>query len=91
MATRKTTKKIEEAVETVKETVKEVSDNIVGVVANCLHLNVREKPNIEASILDVLPALTEVKIDEKKSTKDFYAIVYGKIKGFCMKKYIEIK
>ncbi len=67
----------------------------IGIVVNCQKLNVRRCPRIDpnpASVVAVLNALTEVEIDAKKSTDDFYKIftVVG-VEGFCLKKFIAIR
>lgn len=63
-----------------------------GFVTDCEKLNVRKKPNIDSEVLFELPRLTEVVIDETKSTEEFYKIceVSG-MEGFCMKRYISVQ
>lgn len=86
-----------EAVETpveeiTEEVVEEASDNEIldiGVVTDCLKLNVRKQPSKDAEVLKTIDALTEVVI--LKEVNDFYevALKTGE-SGYCMKKYIAI-
>lgn len=65
---------------------------ITGVVTDCLKLNVRKAPSINAEVVAVVPALTEVVIDMNKSTADFYRMsATDSIQGFCMKKFIAVR
>lgn len=68
----------------------------IGVVANCVKLNVRRKPNTNADVLTIIDKGTEVEIDEKFNNKEFYRISAATtgvefFSGFCMKKFIELK
>lgn len=63
----------------------------IGFVHNCERLNVREEPSIESGIVRVLDKEAEVKVDESKSTKDFYRVTAGDFNGYCMRKFIQIK
>ena len=76
--------------ETTEEVVEEASDNEIldiGVVTDCLKLNVRKQPSKDAEVLKTIDALTEVVI--LKEVNDFYevALKTGE-SGYCMKKYI---
>ena len=78
--------------ETTEEVVEEASDNEIldiGVVTDCLKLNVRKQPSKDAEVLKTIDALTEVVI--LKEVNDFYevALKTGE-SGYCMKKYIAI-
>lgn len=65
---------------------------ISGVVTECVQLNVRLEPKADAPIVSVIPILTEVLIDEEKSTDDFYKVLIpGVNEGYCMKKYIAVQ
>lgn len=65
---------------------------ILGVVAGCEKLNVREEASLEAGVVCELVKNTEVMIDEENSTNDFYKICTGAgVEGFCMNKFITIK
>lgn len=87
------TEELQNGVEEVVETpVEEVKVETVGVVDDCTMLNVRKEPDAEAEIVCVLKVQSEVTIDEKESTKDFYKICTAAgAEGFCMKKFIRIK
>lgn len=78
--------------ETTEEVVEEASDDEIldiGVVTDCLKLNVRKQPSKDAEVLKIIDALTEVII--LKEVGDFYevALKTGE-SGYCMKKYIAI-
>lgn len=101
-------KPVESAVPEMESTVDEkvVPDNsqerlpgspepVIGTVANCVKLNIREEANKESEILCVINKGEKVEIIEEESTDDFYAVCYGKDKsvsvyGFCMKDYIKL-
>lgn len=76
-------------------TVEEVIEKevvLVGVVANCGILNVREKPAITTDVIGTIKRDTEVKIIESESTDEFYKVITSSgMEGFCMKEYITIK
>lgn len=88
----------EETVETVEETVEEVIDednNTVthttklGTVFNCDRLNVRARPDALSEVVSILEAGSEVIINEKKSSNEFYNVsTSAGIEGFCMSRYI---
>jgi uncharacterized protein YgiM (DUF1202 family) len=64
---------------------------VIGVVTNCLNLNIRRKPKADASVICKITSLTEIMIDEKESTDEFYKVCTAAgIDGFCMKKYIAV-
>lgn len=64
----------------------------IGIVTGCLSLNVRKEPRMSSEIICLLDSLTEVLIDEKGSTDEFYKVTTASgIDGFCMKKYISIR
>lgn len=64
----------------------------IGVVSNCKKLNVRERPAVDAPIICEVVYQTELMIDEKESTEEFYKVCTTEgIEGFCMKKFIAIQ
>lgn len=68
-------------------------DPVIGVVDNCVKLNIREEANKESEILCVINKGEKVEIIEEESTDDFYAVRYNNGKsicGFCMKDYIKL-
>lgn len=81
----------EDCVEEIEE-IKEVSAPVIGVVAGCKKLNVRCEGKAGADVVCEIAEATEVVIDEKESTEDFYKIcTEAGAEGFCMKKYITLK
>lgn len=74
------------------EVVDEVVEDVVGIVENCTKLNVRVAPNSEADVACVILFDTEVIINEKESTEDFYKVCLPSgVEGYCMKRFIEIQ
>lgn len=75
-------------VEEIEETVEE----IIGVVTDCLRLNIRKEPNKDSDVVVIVACLDELKIDPDASTDDWYAVctVTG-IEGFCMKKFVAVR
>lgn len=65
----------------------------VGVVSGCAKLNVRKNPAVEPNnVATTISKGDEVKIVEKKSTGDWYAVITkGNKHGYCMKKYITVQ
>lgn len=85
---------LEPEVEPILETEAESEPEVkkVGVVIECMDLNVRKAPERNAEIVCTIPCLTEVVVGEKESTNEFYKIdTASGVSGFCMKKYISIK
>lgn len=63
----------------------------VGVVTDCLKLNVREKASTDSDVVCVIDASSEIVIDEEASTDTFYKICTAAgVEGFCMKQYITL-
>ena len=76
----------------VSETNDEIEGIKIGLVSNCKKLNVREKPTVEAPVVCEIDCQTELMIDEKESTEEFYKVCTAVgIEGFCMKKFIAIQ
>lgn len=62
-----------------------------GKVVNCEMLNVREKPNRTAKVLEVINKGSSVDVFTTESTNDWYKV--GTAEGFigyCMKEYIKL-
>ena len=88
MAKNKTT---DNQVETIDEVIKE-DVLLTGVVTNCFRLNIRKEPDKTADIVTVVDLLTHLKIDEKKSTDNWYYVLDSNgTSGYCMKQYVSIK
>lgn len=65
---------------------------ITGVVDNCLRLNVREEPSIEAEILTTLEAGSEVRLLKDEMENGFYKVCTASgLEGYCMCEYIVLK
>lgn len=89
----KETAVVEPEVTAVEEAVVEepVIKEVIGVVVDCVKLNVRAKPNGDADVIGTVNASVDVIVDEKNSTKDFYKVCTAAgLEGYCMKKYIKI-
>lgn len=84
---------IEETEETVAQEVTTAEEVVkMGVVTDCLKLNVRKEPSLDADILCEITALSSVVVEEDKSTADFYKVcTEAGIEGYCMKKYIAVQ
>jgi hypothetical protein len=64
----------------------------IGLVTDCKKLNVREEPQADAAIICEIAYQTELIIDEKESTEEFYKVCMAVgIEGFCMKKFIAVQ
>jgi len=64
----------------------------IGLVTDCNKLNVRERPTVESPVVCEVVSQTELMIDEKESTEEFYKVCTAAgIEGFCMKKFIAIQ
>ena len=67
-------------------------EHITGIVDNCIRLNVREKPSIDAEILTALEAGSEVRLLKDEIENGFYKICTASgLEGYCMCEYIVIK
>ena len=67
---------------------------VEGVVVNCIALNIRKNPSMDADVIHVADAGCRVTIDLEYSTDDWYRVVKifdEEVYGFCMKKFIEKK
>lgn len=79
----------EVAVEDIPEVVESVAKE--GVVVNCLKLNVRVEPSIDAEVVGHINASTKLEVYEDESTDEFYKIcTYSGVEGYCMKAFINI-
>lgn len=72
------------------ETKKE--DFVIGLITDCKKLNIRKEPNVKSEVLCVIDYNSEVIVDDKLSTSDFYAICTSSgIEGFCVRKFVTIQ
>lgn len=68
------------------------SEHITGIVDNCFRLNVREKPSVDAEILTVLEAGSEVRLLKDAMENGFYKVCTASgLEGYCMCEYIVLK
>ena len=69
----------------------EEPEPIIGIVTDCIKLNVRELPDMHAEVLGIINVATELVIIEDESTEDFYKICTSAgLEGYCMKKFVTI-
>lgn len=88
MAKNKTT---DNPLENISEVIKE-DVLLTAVVTNCFRLNIRKEPDKSADIVTVVDILTQLKVDEKQSTDNWYYVLDGNgNSGYCMKQYVSIK
>lgn len=64
-------------------------ETVTGVVTDCVKLNIRKKPNINAEVLCEVVALSELVINLDKSNDNWLSVcTESGVNGFCMKKYV---
>lgn len=87
---------VEEAI-TVEELAEESStksvepSTVLGVVTECVKLRVRSTPEIANNVITEIILASEVLVDLKESTDEFYKITTeAGVGGYCMKQYINI-
>lgn len=79
--------------ELVQETVKTVTlpDTLEGTVVNCTKLNIRENASVRSGIVCILNAMTEVRVDAKRTTNKWaYIYTDNGLEGYCMREYIDV-
>lgn len=77
-------------VEETKPIVDTKPEIIYGKVVGCTKLNVRKEPIVTSDIVRTVNKDEKIVINLDKSNDEFYSVRLGAIKGYCMKKYIEI-
>ena len=87
---------LDEQTENIKEQETEFCEdaarNVIGVVTDCLKLNIREKPTKDSRVVTVVTCLDELEIDMSDSNDDWYAVCTAAgIEGFCMKKFVAVR
>ena len=88
------TSEVEDACQVVVEEVTEsVTEEVAfGIVNDCVRLNIRRTPDINASVLYTVDCNGELMIDFKHSTEEWYNVCNkAGICGYAMKKYISVK
>lgn len=71
------------------EPIKEEPKTTIGKVT-AKRLNIREKPDINASILCVAEANSELMIEEDANKEWFKVCTVLGVEGYCMKKFVDI-
>lgn len=67
------------------------AEPIDGCVTDCLKLNVRKEPSLEAGILCEVPLNAKLAIIPETSNEEWYNVVTETgVSGFCMAKYVKI-
>ena len=94
IAKREETKPIDNAVpEDIRnEVIDAIEDSIsnIGIVIDCVKLNIRRYPKKESYVLCEVPVLTELRIDSDRSTDEWLSVCTAAgIEGFCMTKYVK--
>ena len=67
---------------------------VEGVVTDCIALNIRKNPSMDATVIHVADAGCSVTIDLECSTDEWYRVVKifdEDVCGFCMKKFVKEK
>ena len=82
---------VEEPMVEAEQPVEEVVEQKMGVVVDCVKLNVREFPDPNADVVCTINASTNLIIDEDESTDEYYKIcTEAGVEGYCMKKFIAV-
>ena len=89
----KASKEVEEVTTDPVEDVKGINEDDTkdGIVIDCTNLNIRKEGKATADVIIVIPVGTEVIIDMKDNTDEFYNVILKDgTEGFAMKKYVKI-
>ena len=82
----------QEPVENVTQEPVEKEASKVGVVDNCVRLNIRVAPRITADVRLIIEKGDEVTLCEKQPKGEWFRVrTQDNTEGFCMKKYITIQ
>lgn len=61
-------------------------------VANCLRLHIHSEPDMESEVVCKVRYLTELVVDMRKSTKEFYKVATAVgAEGFCQKDLVTLR
>lgn len=65
---------------------------LTGIVVNCETLKIRMSPNRYSETISEIAAGRELLVDNSQSNEEWFCVYleFG-VKGYCMRKYIEIK
>ena len=67
-------------------------ETVEGVVINCAKLNVRAEPSVDADVICVLNANSEIEINVTKSTDKWFNVCTATgIEGYCMRQYVDAR
>ena len=68
------------------------AEPIEGYVTDCLKLNIRKEPSLNADILCEVPVNAKLAIAPDTSSEEWLSVVTETgVNGFCMAKYVNIK
>ena len=81
-----------EVTEPIVEEAPEIVESIIGVVCDCVKLNVRTEPKSTSPVTCTIDAGAEVVIDDANTNSDFYKVTISSgVTGYCNKKFIRVK
>lgn len=64
---------------------------LMGVVVNCMNLNIRKDPTQVSRSLDIISSDTVVTVCDNESVSGFYKVKIGDgISGYCMSEFIKL-
>lgn len=64
---------------------------LMGVVVNCMNLNIRKDPTQESRSLNIISSDTAVTICDNEPVSGFYKVKTGDgIIGYCMSEFIKL-
>ena len=66
---------------------------VEGIVTNCIALNIRKNPSMDADVIHVADAGCRITIDLEHSVDEWYRVVKifdEEVYGFCMIKFVDI-
>lgn len=64
---------------------------LMGVVVNCMNLNIRKDPTQVSRSLDIISSDTVVTVCDNESVSGFYKVKTGDgIRGYCMSEFIKL-
>ena len=73
-----------------KKSINEESISKMGIVVNCEKLNVRNEPDKNADIVQIIDASSKVEISLNDSTDEFYKVYTETgMSGYCKKQYVK--
>lgn len=65
---------------------------VVGIVEDCIKLNLRKEASLEADVLTEVLSGSTLLINEEESTDEFYKVCTASgLEGYCMKTFVNIK